>query len=127
MLFFKFCTIFSNFISNLIYFRLQKLKNCNLPFCLKGSILPLEREIIHIFSLNTYGFHTLSFHSLSNKKSGKIVDRLSPLFKKTSLLSKTKIKFWHSFKSYHGISQLFFGYNSLSTLNLLELAATRGF
>lgn len=92
----------------MIYFSLQKLKNCNLPFYLKGSILPLEREIIHIFSLNTYGFHTLSFHSLSNKKSVKYVDRLyPPFFKKKSLLSKTKIKFWHSFKSYHGISQYF--------------------
>lgn len=42
--FFKICTIFERNISNMIYFSLQKFKNCNLKFIKKDSILPLEGE-----------------------------------------------------------------------------------
>lgn len=42
--FFKICTIFEQNISSMIYFSLQKFKNCNLKFMKKDSILPLEGE-----------------------------------------------------------------------------------
>ncbi len=40
----KISTVFKQNISSMIYFSLQKFKNCNLKYMKKDSILPLEGE-----------------------------------------------------------------------------------